>query len=183
MVLPFILHTKEKKERPFIKPYSFPIFTEEVAVICTKESGFTTSSNWPKDFSNKTIGMNDGYSLEMGGKDFVSMVNNKSITIDYSDGNNTNIRKLKFRRIDGYLNDKMSTIWTISKLKSEISDLDITSFNWGPTISKEKAYVGFAANASKFPYKEDFVKKLDKILKEMVESGEVSKIVDEYLAK
>jgi polar amino acid transport system substrate-binding protein len=169
------------EERPFIKPYSTPIFDEKIAVICAKETGLNAQSKWPEDFYGKTIGINAGFSLGLGGKRFVKAVEDGKIKVEYANSNETNIKKLKFRRIDAYLNDKLAIIWTVNRLKMEDASISIDGFVWGPITSEESGYLGYTAKAEKFPYKQDFITRLDKIIDDMKKNGEIDEIMEKFL--
>lgn len=90
-------------------------------------------------------------------------------------------------RTDVYVNDRLSILWEISRIKKEglydeggKYDIIIE----GPTLSVENGYLGFT-NRDKgvFTYKEDFKKKFNAIIIEMKKSGKIDEIITEVYSK
>jgi len=104
------------KERPYIWPYSIPILDEKVVVFCRDDLfGKAPMLNWPEDYYGLTIGKNAGF--ELGGDKFLKAVKEGRIKVEESRGNRENLLKLGFGRTDCYINDQLSILWELKKLK------------------------------------------------------------------
>lgn len=171
-----------KKERPYIWPYSIPILDERVVVFC-RDDIFEKSlrPNWPEDYYGLTIGNNLGF--ELGGDKFWQAVKEGKIKLDEVRGNRLNLLKLIARRIDCYMNDRLSIIIELKRLKAtgEYEGLKNATIIEGATITTEQGFLGFTAtDKGKFHYKKDFVKKFNIEIYNMRKNGELQDILDRY---
>lgn len=171
-------------KRPYIWPYSLPILDERVVVFCRE--GVLAKSlrpNWPEDYYNLTIGNNAGFHL--GGEEFWQAVKQKKINIEEVGGSRANLLKLGLRRTDCYMNDRLSILWELKKLKAK-REYDEGGRHArlveGATISIEQGFLGFTnTDKGKFPFKEDFKKKFDIIIYDMRRNGELQRIVNDFV--
>lgn len=172
------------KDRPFISPYSIPISDEKVVVFCREDILKDKSRpNWPDDYYGLKIGNNAGYVY--GGDKFWSAVKEGKIKIEETTHTDGNLQKLALKRIDCYMNERVAVLLSLKKLTKEgkydpgRGDSKIVE---GPIISEEKAYLAYTnRDNGRFRFKEDFVKKFDTLLSELIQSGEVQKIFESYL--
>ena len=95
-------------------------------------------------------------------------------------GTPNNLLKLIAGRVDCYMNDALSIQWELKQLAKE-GRYDGNSLLQGATISAEQGFLGFAVNSNRFPYKEEFKQQYLNILKKMKESGEIQKIIEEFV--
>ncbi len=168
------------KERPYMWPYSLPILDEKVVVFCTKEILENPRPRWPEDYYGLTIGNNSGF--EIGGDKFWRAVREGKIKVREARGNVENLRNLFRKRIDCHMNDRLSILWELKRLKESGKFHGAPKLIEGATISIEQGFLGYTDRDNhKFLYKADFVKKLDAVIYEMRRSGELKRIIDEYL--
>lgn len=169
------------KERPYIKPYSVPILEEKVVVFCSEKILKQPRPDWPEDYYGLTIGNNSGYKL--GGDKFWKAAKQGKIKIEEADGNRRNMLKLGTDRIDCYINDRLSIIWELNRLrKSGEYKGGYAKLGEGAVISSEQGFLGFTdRDNGKFYFKDDFVKKFNALVNEMKNTGELEKIIDDFL--
>lgn len=167
-------------ERPYIHPYSVPILEEKVVVFCSEKILQQSRPNWPEDYYGLTIGNNSGYKL--GGEKFWKVSKEGKIKIEETDGNLKNILKLGAGRTDCYINDRLSILWELNRLKKSGEYKDhYTKIKEGPVISSEQGFLGFTdRDNGRFYFKNDFVMKFNSIMIEMKTRGEVQKIINNY---
>lgn len=165
-------------QRQYINPYSVPILQEEVVVYCNTKPPVSTS--WPDDFYGLKIGINNSFAI--GGEQFWIAEKEDKITIEPALDNRENILKLKTNRIDCYINDKLSILWEIKRMKLS-GDLDEDrEFELSISVSTEQGYLAFSADAdNRYPYKEHFVKKFNAIILEMQNNGEINNLLNRYI--
>jgi polar amino acid transport system substrate-binding protein len=167
------------ESRPFIWPYSLPIVNETAAVFCHK--GILKDNprpQWPEDYYGLTIGNNTGFAL--GGDKFKQALADGKIRLSEVKGTDNNLKKLAQKRVDCYMNDRLSILWTLKQMK-EKGDYTQNNIVEGATISIEQGFVGYSdTNNSAYPYKLDFIKKLDFEIYKMRRSGELQKIIEGY---
>lgn len=172
------------EKRPYIWPYSMPILDERVIVMCREELFFRALRlNWPEDYYGLVIGINAGFHL--GGDAFWQAVKEGEISVSEVKGNRENILQLGLKRIDCYLNDRISILWELKQLKLN-GEYDEAGKHVvlmeGATVSIEQGFVGFTdMDKGKYPFKEDFKKQLDVVIYNMRRTGEMQKIVNDFL--
>lgn len=167
-------------KRLFISPYSDPILDEEVVVYCRDDSIQDRNlQQWPDDYLGLTVGVNQSFAL--GGNQFWQEVNKGTIKLIEAKGNRNNVLNLYKKRIDCYVNDRLSILWEIKLLTSE----GIIKPDWkvvlGNSISSEQGYLGFTKiSPDKFPYKSEFILQFNQALKQLKADGTLDKIIDRY---
>ena len=165
-------------QRSYIKPYSVPILQEEVVVYCNKKP--PVSSTWPDDFYGLKIGINDSYSI--GGEQFWIAEKEDKISIEPAIDNRENILKLKTKRIDCYINDKLSILWEVKRMKLSGELPQDKDFELGISVSTEQGYLAFAEDPdNRYPFKEDFVEQFNAIILEMQNNGEITNLLNRYI--
>jgi len=171
-------------DRPWMT-YSTPILDEALTIFCNADVLKTPRPNWPQDYAGLTIGNNLGFAgIKEGQAEALAKYN---ITIEETAGSEANLLKVALKRIDCYANDKLSVLWELQRLKAGGkydpggTQAEILE---GATISSEQGHLGYTAtDKGAFPYKADFVAQLDKILTAMKDSGEIQKIVDQFISQ
>ena len=171
---------KRLEERPYMS-YSIPVLVEETAVFClTEVAAGRKRQQWPDDYDGLRIATNLGFAT--GGVQFEQMVSRGLITKDEGPGNRSNILKLLNRRVDCYINDRLSVMWEMGRLYAEFPALRsapvVTEML---TIRQEGGYLGYTnLNASQFPFKQDFVMQVNRLIKAMQDQGEIAEIMARY---
>ena len=149
--------------------FSTPILQEKVIVFGIPEK-LAGKTRWPEDFYGQRIGLNRGYNpFSMGGDDFGNAHQAGKIYIDEARNAKSNLKKLELDRIDFYINDQLTDISEHPLIVRGI----VANINHG--------YLGFTKKTINFTYTEDFKKRFDFIIKQMISSGEVERILNDYL--
>lgn len=167
------------KERPYVEPYSVPILEEVVCPVCRREVMTQEErTRWPEDFYGLIFANN--YGFQIGGPAFLAAIQEGKIKIEEAHTTEQNLQKLAAGRVDCYINDRIAILQTLRALRKRRMIGPLDDFVLGPIAKREFGYVGYAKDATKFPYKDAFVKELDAILTKMKESGEIARIVKSY---
>ncbi len=152
-------------QRPWIDRYSVPILEENYSVYCRAQVLAAERGIWPEDYAELQIGINAGY-----------MVPNKDkLNIQEAPGNTINVKKILNGRIDCYVNDGKSILYTLKQLK-----VDRSLIKEGIRISSENGYIAYSAENNPV-YKEDFIEKFNEVILEMKKKGEIEAIVHEFI--
>ncbi|TWI70326.1 amino acid ABC transporter substrate-binding protein, PAAT family (TC 3.A.1.3.-) [Desulfobotulus alkaliphilus] len=169
---------EHRETRPWMDPYSVPILDETVVIFCTEDSLPKSRTRWPEDYYGLTIGLNLGFKL--GGEQFWQAVEERKIRVEEATGSRPNILKLGANRIDCYMNDRISVLWELDRLKKS-GEYKGKDFVEGSVVSSNQGFLGFTnQDKGKFPFKEDFLKKFNAEILKMQASGEIQKIIDSH---
>lgn len=167
------------KDEPFTWPYSLPLFDENVVAVCTRETAARPRRRWPEDFYGLRIGNNAGFLV--GGDKFNQAVRDGRIRLEEASDTRTNILKLGLKRIDCYINDRMSIRWTQASLRREGRLPGAHVGVEAAVIATEQGFLGFSdRDQGKFAYKTDFLKQFDAIVYDMKRSGEIERIARDF---
>jgi polar amino acid transport system substrate-binding protein len=168
-------------ERPYIL-YSEPVLTEQVAVFCSNAIAEKKAlKTWPDDYFGLTVGMNAGFLL--GGKQFDQAVSTGKIRVDAGTSSRSSLLKLLTGRIDCYVNDRLSILWEVERIKrtgdAGGSRILITET---AKLGSEQGFLGYTdRDAGRFPFKEHFIKQFNSVIADMKRSGEIARIVNHFL--
>ncbi|WP_419779421.1 substrate-binding periplasmic protein [Maridesulfovibrio sp.] len=154
------------QKRPWIDVYSVPILEEDFSVFCTPKVLKEKRTNWPEDFKNLRIGINDGFQIPD-----LSELNK----VEDAASNTKNIKKLLGGRIDCYVNDSKSILYTAKNMGIEKSKLVKLL-----KISTEYGHLAFSSKNNP-PFKNKFITKFNQIILEMKCSGEIESIVNTFI--
>jgi polar amino acid transport system substrate-binding protein len=168
---------KRPKDRPYMS-YDAPILDEKLVVFCRDQVMAHPRPKWPEDYYGLTIGNNLGFSIH--GDKLLKAIKEGKIKIQETKSTSKNLEKLISGRIDCYMNDGLSIRWELKTLQKK-HKYDGTGLQEAATISAEQGFLGFTTVGNKFPYKEAFKKQYLSILSKMKASGEVKKIINDYV--
>lgn len=170
------------KEEPFTWPYSLPLLDETVVAVCTREVAAKPRPRWPDDYHGLRIGNNAGFLV--GGDKFIRAVAEGKIRLEEAMDTRANLLKLGFKRIDCYINDRMSILWTQRKLTSE-GKLDAAQRGVEmAVIATEQGFLGFTdRDEGRFPYKTDFLKQFNAIVYDMKRNGEIERMSKAFFGR
>lgn len=173
------------RQRPFMRPYSIPILREEVVVLCRAPILQRAARHrWPEDFYGLTIGSNDGFLL--GGDAFYEAIDRGDIALDEARSNKINLLKLGIKRTDCYINDRLSILWELSRLKKKglydeggkhavLREALVINTEWG--------HLGFTCmDFGAFHFKEDFIGQFNAVIRAMQKTGEIQRIINQVMA-
>ena len=148
--------------------YSTPILAEQVVVFGKKEK-LLDKVKWPEDFYGSTIGLNNGYGIEvMGGKVFLQATQNGTITLKHAGDNVTNLKMLEKNRIDFYINDKLTDISQYEGLAK------------GVVAADNFSYLGFTKKTENFPFLPDLITKFNAVIEQMKSEGFIKNMANKY---
>ncbi|WP_247687493.1 transporter substrate-binding domain-containing protein [Pseudoalteromonas luteoviolacea] len=159
-LLPPYIH---KDKRPYIWPYSVSLGAEDVVAFCNP--GITLNNILQRSPQRPpiNIGINSGFLIL--DKELNSAKNQGLIKIWENKDTLTNIKKLSKFRLDCYVNDRLSTLMGFESVKKEIQTLDMKQFKEDRIVLSRTAHIGYTKdNGDKFPYKYDFIQKMDEAL-------------------
>lgn len=152
---------KHLELRPYIFPYSIPLFEEHVVVYCHRRFNLTAFFNNETKKRPVNLGINSGYMI-LNDK-YLAAVDDNRIILRENKSTSANIKKLIKGRIDCYVNDKL----TIEQgLKAERPTTSIYKlFTKKDEISTQTAHIGYSnVGQGNFPFKNDFVDKMNKAI-------------------
>jgi polar amino acid transport system substrate-binding protein len=170
-------------DEPWTWPYSLPLYEERVVAVCRKDVlAAKPRKRWPEDFHGLTIGNNAGFIV--GGEAFEKAVRSGQLRMEEGKDSETNIVKLGLKRIDCYINDRVSIQWTLNQLKAQ------GRYNEGSThaeiaeatvIAVEQGFLGYTdRDNGKYTYKTDFAKQFDNAIYQMKRTGEIDSIARNF---
>ncbi len=167
------------KERPYIDPYSTPLYRETVALFCNEPTPSRLPRRFPDDFAGLTIGVNLGFAL---GDKMTDAVKARTFTVIESKGNEDNLWKLQAGQIDCYANDRLAIQYSFSKLqhKAKFKQFKDYRLTESAELSSEEAFIGYSA-ANTLSFKADFIKQMDAVLMELKKAGTLNKLVQDQL--
>lgn len=177
--------TKSEPQRPYIWPYSLPLFTQHDVVICNEKVLTRSRSVYPDDYQGLTFVMwrGDG----RAGEKFNQMANDKKINLHLFNSIKGTIPFLLTGRADCTVTSRIPFAWYVKKMKESG---EYYEYNQSDTILKEvtvissnQGYLGYTdINAEKnFPFKKDFSIKFDIEIYKMKKSGEIQNIVNRFI--
>ncbi|AZZ97331.1 transporter substrate-binding domain-containing protein [Pseudoalteromonas sp. R3] len=156
--------------RPYIWPYSVALKQEEVVAFCNPG---VTLQNITQSHSEKepiNIGLNAGFlilddALKQARK-------NGHIVVWENKNTRANIIKLFKKRIDCYINDRLSTLIGISELQDQLPGLSAQSFVEDRVVLSRSAHIGYLKGyEGKYPFKADFITKMDAALNTVLQKS------------
>lgn len=166
------------RERPWMD-YSIPIL-EEVIVILMNREFVDEDEDWIEQLKSLKIGKNSGFEPLSALSNSLDL---RWLSIEEADSTRMNLLKLGTERIDAYVNDKISMLWTLKELKengeyrSNFAELQL-----GHVISTEHGHIGYTTkNDSIYYYKKDFKDKMDFVLQKMKKEGRIEDITFRYI--
>ncbi len=102
--------------RPYID-YSVKILGEILVVFLRRSiADKHRPTVWPGDFYGLTVGKNHGFEISRN-QAYMDAVKAGKLRIEEAAGNRANILKLGMARIDAYVNDRISVLWELNRLK------------------------------------------------------------------
>lgn len=170
------------QERPWMD-YSQPILAEtRVIVVAHWVANVRNPADFPGAYAGLRIGLNAGFSppSDLPTK---QMIRRGQLTLERARDNNANLLKLKLGRIDAYINDRLSILWTLQQLRQSGELPAEAFFVEGATLSHEQGYLGFTnRDQGTFDYKADFIRSLNAALVELEREGVIEQLSAGYSA-
>lgn len=158
-IIPPYLH---EVTRPYIKPYSVILQEEVVVAFCHQGTPLIKALKDSKKLDTAiNIGINAGYIVL--NETYQQAVNNKNIHVWENKSTEANLMKLITHKIDCYVNDRVAIVQNLKRLQVKLKNTDISSLVEMDEISRKSAHIGYANN-NLFPFKADFVEKMNAAL-------------------
>lgn len=161
------------KSRPWIRPYSEPLFRETVVVVCRKDQVPPSPIVWPDSFFGKNFGNTLGF--QTADAAFFNAVAAGQIGLEEAPGIIAHLRKLMVRRLDCYVNDRLAIAVSLRDIHET---MDSAGLAQAYEIKGEDAFLGFSANARNVALKDAFVAEFNHSLAELRASGEAARIME-----
>ena len=170
---------------PYLYPYSIAIFQEKVMLICPDNPSYSNREKWPNDFQKLSIGNASGYD-GYGGFEFHTLVNLKKIDYVEAKGSSELLEMLIRKRLDCILME--SELFDI--LIHEASKNNELRLLFKPNqfvkivlTGVDNAYIGYSAKAiklNKYPFGDDFRRKMDNAIYRLLKSELYYEIIEKY---
>ncbi|MCP4179698.1 MAG: transporter substrate-binding domain-containing protein [bacterium] len=178
--------TDTEPKRPYIWPYSEPLFTQNDVVICNEEVLTSRSLvNYPDDLRGLKVVMQRGDGR--AGVKFLQMVEDKEINLLLVNDTIESIRFLLSEFADCIIISRATFAWYVKQMK-ESGDFQKFNnrgivFKEAMSISSNHGYLGYCDidDEINYPYKDDFSNKFDIEFNKLKENGEIQKIIDRFV--
>jgi polar amino acid transport system substrate-binding protein len=171
-------------ERPWMD-YSRPILEESVVAFVRSELAQQRAiEDFPAAYAGLRIGLNRGFNI-IAAPDYKRMLAAGQVQQSYASDNRTNLLQLKRQRIDVYINDRLSILWELQQMRDQ-DLLGNAGLDWlveGPRLSSEHGHLGYTRlNPQAYPYKQDFMQRLDQVLLDLEADGSIARLAAHYTA-
>lgn len=171
-------------ERPWMD-YSRPILEESVMAFVRSELAQQRAiEDFPAAYAGLRIGLNRGFNI-IAAPDYKRMLAAGQVQQSYASDNRTNLLQLKRQRIDVYINDRLSILWELQQMRDQ-DLLGNAGLDWlveGPRLSSEHGHLGYTRlNPQAYPYKQDFMQRLDQVLLDLEADGSIARLAAHYSA-
>lgn len=176
--------TETEPHRPYIWPYSFPLYTQTDAIICNKEVLQIPRPNYPDDYQGLSFVMwrGDG----RAGAEFDRLAKDKHFALQIVENVENTVKFLLLKRADCTIASKETFYWYLERLKTSGEYKKYAQevvLEEAKIISKNEGYLGYTdIDAEKnYPFKKDFCIKFDIEIYKMRQGGEIVKIANSFL--
>jgi len=176
--------TDKEPKRPYIWPYSLPLFTQKDVVICDNRVNVKKNARYPEDYEGLDFVMwrGDG----RAGIEFDKMVNEGKIKVTLLKDVKSTVRFLLKGRADCTIASKLPFAWYVKQMKKNTEskkNLKGIILKEHSIISSNDGYLGYTDvnDETNFPYKKEFSIQFDIEIYKMKKSGEIQKIVNEFI--
>nr|WP_290444401.1 transporter substrate-binding domain-containing protein [Pseudoalteromonas sp. XMcav2-N] len=156
--------------RPYIWPYSVPLKQEEVVAFCNPGVTLQNITQRDDELAPINVGLNAGFLIL---DDALKRARKAGHIIVWENKNTrANIIKLFKKRIDCYINDRLSTLIGISDLQDQLPSLTAQSFVEDRVVLSRSAHIGYLKGyEGKYPFKADFIAKMDEALNTVLQKA------------
>ncbi len=165
---------KRTKERPYMS-YSVPILDEKLVLFCRKDLMTSPRPNFPDDYTGLSIGENLGFS---SGEIANKAKDDGTIRLSSAKGTVANLKKLILKRLDCYINDKLSILAELKSLEKS-NAYDGSSIVEAATLSVEQGFLGVATKGASTK-DQSFLKKFNSVILDMQKNGSIDAIVKNH---
>lgn len=171
-------------ERPWMD-YSRPILEESVVAFVRSELAQQRAiEDFPAAYAGLRIGLNRGFNI-IAAPDYKRMLAAGQVQQSYASDNRTNLLQLKRQRIDVYINDRLSILWELQQMRDQdlLGNAELDWLVEGLRLSSEHGHLGYTRlNPQTYPYKQDFMQRLDQVLLDLEADGSIARLAAHYSA-
>ena len=177
--------TEAEPKRPYIWPYSLPLFTQYDVVICNEKALTAPRTEFPDDYRGLKFVMFRGDGR--AGEKFVQMVEEKKIDLYLLKNVKHTIPFLLQERADCTIASRVPFAWYVKHMKEtgEYQKNDATGviLKEAAIISSNEGYLGYTDidDEKNYPFKKDFSIKFDIEIYKMKKNGEIQEIVNKFV--
>ncbi len=161
------------EQRPYME-YSTDILDETLVIVCNSAVAGRLKS-FPADYKEISLGQNAGFA---SGKAIDDAVKANLIKIKEAKGMATNLKKLVKKRIDCYVNDRLSILYELKKMANR-GEYNGSSIVETHVLGIEKGYV--AINKDSGADVKAFIDSFNQTIEAMKSAGEIKKIISKYI--
>jgi len=159
------------EQRPYMA-YSIDILDETPAIFCHKDNAGGLSK-FPDDYKGKVIGRNAGFVTPV----IDEAAKNGIIKIQEVKGMSTNLQKLVNKRVDCYVNDRLSVLFELKKMKAK-GKYDGSSVVETSALPAEQGFLAIHINAPNTT--KNFINRFNETIKAMKADGSIQQVIDSY---
>nr|WP_163834095.1 transporter substrate-binding domain-containing protein [Spartinivicinus ruber] len=179
--------TDTEPKRPYIWPYSQPLYTQHDVVICHERILSKKRAKWPDDFQGLGFVMFRGDGR--AGEQFARQVKEGKIKLTLVNSVKDTARVMLLERTDCTVTSRIPFAWhlvnTIEQASYQQQKYKKNSLKLKEVlfISKNTGHLGYTDidDEKNFPYKKDFAIKFDIELYKMKQSGELDDIATRFI--
>jgi len=177
--------TEVEPKRPYIWPYSLPLYTQYDVVICNEKVLAVSRPEYPDDFKGLKFVMFRGDGR--AGERFTQMVEEKQIDLQLLSSLENTIPFLMQERADCTITSRIPFIWYVNQLKEtgqhQKYDNKGVVLKEAAIISSNEGYLGYTNidDEQNFPFKEDFSIKFDIEIYKMKKNHEIQEIGNKFV--
>lgn len=169
-------------ERPWMD-YSRPILEESVVAFVRAELAQQRAiEDFPAAYAGLRIGLNRGFNI-IAAPSYKTMLAAGQVKQSYATDNRTNLLQLRRKRIDVFINDRLSILWELQQMRNEglFANSGLSWLTEGPKLSSEHGHLGYTRiNEQAYPYKQDFMQQLDQALLALQQDGSIARLAQRY---
>jgi polar amino acid transport system substrate-binding protein len=176
--------TDEEPKRPYIWPYSLPLFTQYDIVVCNEKALTRPRTNYPEDYQGLSFVMwrGDG----RAGVKFNQMVEENKIKLKLLNDIKSTIPFLEKGRADCTITSKLTFAWYVKQMKEtgEYQKYDEgVILKESIIISSNDGFLGYTDidDEKNFPFKKDFSIKFDIEINKLKTNGGIQEIVNKFV--
>ncbi|MDI9244602.1 hypothetical protein [Marinobacter sp. CHS3-4] len=169
---------------PYLYPYSLSFYTETILAICDQKVLKQPRPDWPYDYVGLRISNVAGFD-GWGGQAFRQLVDEGKIQYETANGAAQNVMMLLKGRVDCIMMEENAfQLLTKQIYASETYyRLQDVKYEVGAVVGTDPVYIGFSKTAREsgdWPFLLDFMQSFDSQIYQMIKSGEIRKIFDNY---
>lgn len=174
-----------EEERPYIQPYSLPLYTEAVTIFCRPDSLTNDFKGiWPKDYLGLTFSTNLGFKLF--NEETWKPIKSGDINHIEIQGTEENLFQLAVTgMVDCYANDRNSISLGIKQLKQKLihqkREALLNPIQETAILLQQNGYIGYSKKfRARYPKTELFITRFDNAIAKFKASGDYQSFVDHY---